>query len=494
MMKIRCVHLSLLALPSILAAVVLLGCPQSEPPATETAPDETTEPAVNASAPCAPGSKCLTVDSNGAPNAEGTSTAQCTGTFPDYVVEKSLFPADYDGPWFQLSQDFPATEPAGGDAPWLAIDFENGQEGADAYLYALRDYSYEGMIEADFIPQDNDKRAWYHIPMMNFGSGRRELVHGVTKERTLKGPELGIKPGVSVSNYAIGFYNDFGGYVTGQVWADGNDPDLSASRFDEGTMVFKILFSAATPDDFQDPANYILEGAPEWQIATGNGQLTTVRLMQMDVAARDDRAQPSGWVYGTFAFDRDAEDENPWLRMRPVGLMWGNDPGYTPTDQQNGVPLEESVVSDEIPAYAAGHLGWAGRVNGPVDNPISACMSCHQTAQYPVDAQLAPFSSGCKTDAQKLYWFRNVPAGEPFGAVDTATCLPEQVDPLPVALDTSLQMQVAVQSVLQYKDVNSCQAAEAGFAAGLAAAVEERTGSPHRTTDAPRVSRGGEGE
>ena len=135
--------------------------------------------------------------------------------------------------------------------------------------------------------------------------------------------------------------------------------------------------------------------------------------------------------------------------------MWGDDPGYTPKDQAEGKPLEESIVSDQIPAYAAGHLGWAGRVNGPVDNQVSACMSCHQVAQYPVVAQIAPFASSCDTDEKKLFWFRNLEPGEPFGAVDE-NCEPASAPAPLVSLDFSLQLKVALQSLLDYGNINSC--------------------------------------
>ena len=458
------------------AGLALAGCNMTSP-----AP-----PSEAAGLPCAPGTKCLKVNSNGEPAPDGTSVAQCSGTFPDFVVEADLFPADYKGPWFELAQNFP-TELKAEELPWTKIDFRRGKKEADAYLYALRDYAFDGMIFVDFRPQDNKKRAWFHVPLMNYGPGRREFVHGLTQERPLTGPELGLRKGVSVSNFAIGFYNALGGYAFGEVWQNPDDPALAKSRFQEGAMVFKILFTAATRGDFQDPNNYIVEGAPEWQAATGKSQLTTVRLLQMDVAVRDNRAGKTGWVFGTFAFDKDATDKVAWRRMRPVGLMWGNDPGYTPDDQKSGKPLKEGIISDKIPAYAAAHLGWAGRLNGPVDNPISACMSCHSTAQYPVDAQLAPFSSSCKSDKQKLHWFRDLAGNVAFGMVDKNTCDPGKANPPPVALDYSLQMQVAVQSLLQYKDVNSSMAADEG--ARTLVSAPERTGSPARTTKAERVVR-----
>ncbi|MCG8460046.1 MAG: hypothetical protein MI919_27505 [Holophagales bacterium] len=436
--------------------------------------------------PCAPGTRCVRVDRDGSPNPEGDNVAQCSGTFPDYVTAASMFPAGYGGPWFVGAFDFPQEKPSDADLPWTEIDFTAGVEGADAYLMALRDYSYEGNLEVGFRVQANPVRPWYVIPYMNFGNGRRDPIHGVTKERTVRGPELGVREGAEIENYGIGFYNDLGGFGVGRVWAHPLKPDLSATRFENGTMVFKILFTDAVPEDFEDPSAYPLEGAPEWQIATGDGELTTVRLLQMDVAARDPRAQPSEWVFGTFAYDRDAPDENPWRRMRPVGLSWGNAPGYTPADQAAGTPLPENTVSPQAPAYAAAHLGWAGRVNGPVDNPISSCHSCHGVAQFPVDAAMAPFLRSCDSDDKRLHWFRNLPSGQSFGAVDRDTCLPETVDPPPTDLDFSMQIKVSLQSILQFRNDNPCLEADPG---PVPQSIEDHL--PRRIPDAPEVGRDG---
>jgi hypothetical protein len=421
---------------------------------------------------CAPSTRCLSVQNNGAPApGPGPSTAQCSGSFPDFVVPSAMVPAT--GTWFTLSQAFPSAAPAD-DAPWLKINFADGVKGANDYLYALRDYSFDGMIDADFRAQDNRVRPWFHMPMMNFGAGRREPIHGLTSERQVVGPELGVKPGVTIHNYAIGYYNATGAVTIGQVWKAGS-PDLNRSRFSQGTMAFKILFSDATANDFQGAD--LLSGAPQWSIVTPTG-IKTVRLMQMDVSAVDSRS-PTGWVFGTFAFDSSATDVSPWRRLRPVGLSWGNDFGFTPADQSAGKKLAESTISDQIPAYAAAHLGWAGRANGPVDNPISGCLSCHGTAQFPAAADLAPFNAACNTDAKKMHWFRNFRGDQAFGAMNKAMCTPSNASPAPVPLDFSLQMQVSVQAVLQFQDINPCTQTSATPAPPLPVAVE----------DAPRVRR-----
>lgn len=388
---------------------------------------------------CKPGTRCIKVKANGTP---GTGfTAQCTGTFPDFIMQSNRLPPAA-GPFFVLSQDFPATAPTG-DAPWLAIDFKNGVTGANDYLKALRDYAFDGMIAADFRPENNAVRKWFHMPLMNYSDARREPIHGLTSERPLDKGELGLKPGVIVHNYAIGFYNAVGASTIGNVWKTGA-PDVTKSSFPQGTMTFKILFSDAKPTDFVGAD--ILAGAPPWTIMTATGPVT-VRLLQMDVAATDSRS-PTGWVFGTFAFDSAATDTPAWLRLRAVGLSWGNDPGFTPSDQKAGKKLMESTISDQIPAYAKAHLGWAGRTNGPVDNPISGCLSCHGTAQYQRVADLAPFNASCKTDPQKLHWFQNFPGTHAFGAMTKSTCMPTTVTPAPTSLDFSLQMQVAVVNML----------------------------------------------
>lgn len=430
----------------------------------------TTWPALAASG-CAPGASCLSVQANGAPAPDpGPFTAQCSGRFPDFVVPVTMVPQG--GPWFKLSQAYPLTAPTN-DSTWLNIDFANGISGANDYLYALRDYSFDGMIDADFQPEANSVRSWFHMPLMNFGPGRREPSRGLTAERSVTGPELGLKSGVTIHNYAIGFYNGLGAYTIGQVWRGGS-PDLTKSQFSDGTMAFKILFSDASPGDFQ--GSDILAGAPQWTITTTAGA-KTVRLMQMDVAAVDGRSS-TGWIFGTFAYDGTASDASPWRRLRPVGLSWGNDFGFTPADQQSGKKLVETIISDQSPPYAAAHLGWAGRTNGPVDNPISGCLSCHSTAQFPVAASIT-FSAKCDTDGKKMQWFRDFRGAVSFGAIDGATCVPSGASPSPSPLDFSLQMQVSVQSLLQYQDQNPCAPGPVVLTTPLAPSV----------ASAPRVQR-----
>jgi hypothetical protein len=63
------------------------------------------------------------------------------------------------------------------------------------------------------------------------------------------------------------------------------------------------------------------------------------------------------------------------------------------------------------------HVGYEGRLNGPVDNKVSSCLSCHSTGETwpkasPKDGSgMIPNSSDPAVVAK---WFRNIPSGTPF--------------------------------------------------------------------------------
>lgn len=396
---------------------------------------------------CPAGARCLPVLPNGAPDPGGTYTAQCTGRFADYV---DSIPPGFSGRRFRLSQNYPSSPAtAAGSYPWDGQDFRTAAE-AVAYLTSVRNYVYEGMVAADWYLEDNAVRRWYHVPWMHTGRNPREFVRGLTQERPLTGPELGIRRGVTVQNWAVGFYNEVGAASIGATWADPRVPDAALAQAAVGTVVAKLLFSAAAPTDFE--AGDILDGSAEWtaniHVAGGGADkvLRSVRLLQIDIAVRDARAGASGWVFGTFAYDHANPAPDPFARMVPVGLMWGNDPTLTLSEYRAGRRPVESIINPAAPGYALGHLGLAGRLNGPVDNPASSCLSCHSTAQTPVLAPMIAFSNCSETAA--LLWFRNLPGSQAFGGADSSTCQPQGGGPAPVALDYSLQQAVAFRNAL----------------------------------------------
>ena len=454
-------------------------------------------------------------------DAGGGFVAQCSGWFPDWISPNPP-PANVES--FQLAQGYslgvPVLQNVNGQltvvawnppspvatvagAPWLAFDF-HVPAGRAGYLDALKEYVLLGMPEADFVAQKNAKRRWYHVPMMTTSpTSRREPYHGTTKERSLAATDHAwIVAGNQLQSFAIGYYNFLGSYTIGQVFGD-PDPALAdpgKARFIDGTLVFKLIFAehdAAKIVAALDP----LAGAPEWEVQDVQAPaapLKTVRLLQVDIAVRDPRAPQSGWVFATYVYDKSlAAEPVPWRRLTAVGLQWGNDPDVTGP----GIgTLDESWSSQAaLPAVFQGKLGRDGRLNGPVDNPVSSCLSCHSTAQVRTGAgSLSAFRGGrlvppaACTSTQDMTWFRNIPGGTAFGVMtgSGAGCTLEGAQPAtpPLhAVDYSLQLADGLESSLFYGNPNPCQA----MAMELKAAMAARRATPDSTERllAPRAER-----
>ena len=90
--------------------------------------------------------------------------------------------------------------------------------------------------------------------------------------------------------------------------------------------------------------------------------------------------------------------------------MWGNDPGVTPDMVMAGTHLQQTFLNPAAKPLMQ-HYGWADRLNGPVDNRLSSCLSCHSTAERPHGSILPPGGAG---PTARLRWFRNIKAGDPF--------------------------------------------------------------------------------
>jgi hypothetical protein len=364
--------------------------------------------------------------------------------FPDFQDE---IPPGYEGRIFRLSQNYPekvVSEPL--PAFITDLDFKFNPMG---YMQAVRDYVYTQNLNSNWRPEDNTEGEtnWFNVPWMHTGSNPREFLHGMTRERDSEPKELGDKQTKPVQNWAIGFYNKIGAYTIGQVWKDPQKPDPAAGLFKNGAVVVKILFTAATNEEVPE-----LEGSIEWDANinskfdnTSPKAIRKVRLLQMDIAVRDPRADSTtGWVFGTFVYDKNAPGKDGWEKMVPVGLMWGNDPGVT-----NPKDLKESFINPNVPAYGRRHLGENGRLNGPVDNFKSSCVSCHSTAGVPAQPLIYPDGAN---EAKKMHWFRNIKAGEPFEKGQ-------------IPLDYSLQLSVSIQNFQRQqniKDVKKIEAPEMG--------------------------------
>jgi len=317
-------------------------------------------------------------------------------------------PPGWTGPVFTLRQDYPATRPAAEAYPWKAVSFRTQSL---EYLRRVLAYAYEGNIAVDWQVERNAVRPWYHAPWLHSGSSGREFVHGLTKERNSAPRELAPTQTTRFQNWAVGMYNAPGGYIVGRVWRNPTAPNVNSVRFPDGTVSVKLLFTEATVAEVPYLARSV-----EWQahihrsLSSTQREIRTLRLLQIDVAIRDERANPTGgWVFGTFVYNGDEPGSTPWERMVPVGLMWGNDPTVTPAMVSQGTRLRETVINPAAMSIIR-HLGWAGRLNGPVDNPISSCLSCHGTAQWPPESSVVPSGN----DQARLRWFRNLRRGEAF--------------------------------------------------------------------------------
>lgn len=358
--------------------------------------------------------------------AVGTSTTPATATttvadappqrFPD---ARPVAPA-YSGPRFSLSQDYPARQPELGPTPWTAFDFRTQSE---KYLDAVLDYAVEGNAEVDFRGQDNDVRRWYHAPWMHEA---REFIHGLTRERPLGPRVLADTQTTRVQNWAVSLYNPRGGFVLGEVWRNADAPDPSKARFPTGAVAVKLIFTTATVQQVPWLARS-LEWEADVETSAAAGPRPKLRLLQIDIAVRDPRADATtGWVFGTFVYNNALKGETVWDRMVPVGVMWGNDPARI----RDGGPLAETVILNRDLYPFDLPLGRGGRLNGPIDNPASSCTSCHSTAQVAPDLSqtadgILPRPASPENVAR---YFRNIMAGTPFS-------------PGNLALDYSLQLQ-----------------------------------------------------
>jgi hypothetical protein len=218
-------------------------------------------------------------------------------------------------------------------------------------------------------------------------------------------------------NWGLAFYNDLGGVVLGKIWGQGrHDPNLGALPFPEGTVAVKLVFTEATPAD--DPK---LTGAPELRasIHTANTPATTCApaegltsnaapahhkpcAVQIDLAVRENRASyKTGWVYGGFRYDGTIPGNDPWARLTPLGLVWGNDPQLSDADAAAGAAPRQASSSQRARASAAAPHERRHPTNAPPPAPRAT-----MAAQWPTVApMIAPANW-----ADAKCWFRNLDA------------------------------------------------------------------------------------
>lgn len=381
-----------------------------------------------------------------------------TKPFPSYNMDYP--PSErWCGKVFQLSQNYVSASPSPDAQPWKQIvrrreDFKIKWK---EYLLAVIKYAYEGNLEKDWVVQENKGRKWFHAPWMHYGITGREFVHGLTMERNSCLSELTEgKPcsddNVPVQNWAVSVYNEPGGYYIGKIWQEMYNQTLDPKNpnpkpnpakfphagFPEGTVAIKLLFTQAD-------LNY-LKNSVVWSadIYRSKAPPQVMRLLQVDVSIRDNNS-PTGWVFGTFIYNDDASlvpynvelppDKQGWLRVKPVGLMFGNNP-------------EENFLNDQSEIGVPQHFGCNNRLNGPVDNYRSSCISCHATAEAARDFKYVkyPFAMNC-TPKTNSFWFRNI--NPRSGNLEERTLSEPAKKTFP--LDYSLQLRKGLERCCQAK-------------------------------------------
>ncbi|KAF8974266.1 hypothetical protein BDZ97DRAFT_1690029 [Flammula alnicola] len=329
---------------------------------------------------------------------------------------------DYPPPKPRDAELAPEGPPAGTpDAPWLDID---PIKNSSYYMEIIKQYCFDGMVNNDFIPQKNTHR--------------------------------------TTQTWAVGFFNSAGASVFGGMWKDPNNPDWASNlSFPVGSLVFKFLLTNAT--DHELP---ILKGAPCWEALIAiqpedpkedpNPAIRDLknpkplRLLQMDIATRDNRAT-TGWMFGTFMYSHHS-GKTGYDGLIPIGLQWGNDPELTQAQFEAGKTANQvwiNPAADRVRVSLHGarpSWGWNGRLNGPADNFISACASCHSTAQWPANFSMVPPAPVKNpdgkwiptNDAETMKWFTNVPCATPISKGS-------------VSGDYSLQLMIGYSNFLDWK-------------------------------------------
>ncbi|MGN8068822.1 hypothetical protein [Mucilaginibacter sp. SG564] len=346
-------------------------------------------------------------------NGDSENQEESKNTFPDFgaMIPINQFLKEYPGQKvFKLSQDYPKTLPAEDKIPdFFKIPFDDKARWKE-WLMAARDYCFDGMIEANFIAQDNKKRSWYHMPWLHYGPLASEGFNGLAKEAPINPYQLSPQQKHPGQVYALGFYNDFAGHVLYKMWDTANDPDPFVTQgpkggFPEGTVIFKLLYTDLDSTDvpyLKDSYARTAYITPTFADSV-NRVVKKVHLIQMDIMVRDKRAEKygTGWIFGNFCYNGNLNNGKT-MRERvknlvPVGIQFGNDPQYK-TNWINPYPVIKTMINDTLKETFINtsadlppqHLGWGGRLDGPVDLNTASCMSCHQTAEFPQVAALVP--------------------------------------------------------------------------------------------------------
>lgn len=287
----------------------------------------------------------------------------------------------------KLNTDYP-THISGFQAPWADINYQDDWKRYMSTVFST--IENEVTIENNRI-RLNPSSSWYEALWMDYGNAGREPLNGLTRER---GPDEGdVAPSSPEGGqvWAIGWYNHVGAKTFAEIYEDPCNPKLQERvDFEVGTVSIKFLFT--TLDKKVIP---YLDGSPEINAMIDskenegdrvkaipeNRVKRKLRLLQVDLAVRDNAAAETGWIFATYVWAQSGKTN--WKdNLVPVTLMWGDDPKVY--DNQ----IKQSIINTNLRGKLYGwdkrpFLGFMGRGNGPADNSRSSCISCHASAQYP---------------------------------------------------------------------------------------------------------------
>lgn len=323
---------------------------------------------------------------------------------------------------FVISVNYPKEQPKKADYPWDKIDFTRKPED---WSKAVLAYCLEGNVEADFRLNKNEVRPWYHVPNLTHGRMGRDFLHGLIPARTSLPKELHPNQTRKVRNFSVEFYNDLGGFTVGQVYCNPSNPDEAAAVFPEGTVFFRLVFTAA--DTSLVP---YLKNTLTWQAfvnanisdPAGNRTTTALNLAQIDVAVKTvSEKSPTGWVMATYVYNGNLDGETWKDRIMTSGVQWGNDPYVTDSSFITGKKRPEqgwvnpAVMNSAEPENSIlQSLGWGGRVRGLTDDARTSLLSSQMPVGWPpVENMIAP---GDISQDSMLFWFRNVPFDKNFAS------------------------------------------------------------------------------
>ncbi len=172
--------------------------------------------------------------------------------------------ADYAGPPFKLSHDYPSGLPAPA-MPWRAAigNAALTTAHAPAYTRALKDHVAHDMVAllAGDGGWDPGRRGWYNDPWLG---SQREAIHGmlVGHERV----DLGLfaTSGLTTpfTTYVITWYNRTAAQTIGAIWRDPHLHRLGggATQYAEGSITVKLAFTTAGPREWpamRGPPRYV---------------------------------------------------------------------------------------------------------------------------------------------------------------------------------------------------------------------------------------------